>query len=141
MHIDYTRVDHGNQPFVVDINQATINNETFRTALWTGEHLQLTVMSIMPGETIGLEIHPHVDQFLRIEQGQGIVMMGEERNRLTFAQHVSEDFAIIIPAGTWHDVINTGDLELKLYSVYAPPNHPHGTVHQTKEIAELLEHD
>lgn len=96
----------------------------------------MTLMSINPGEDIGLETHPHVDQFLRLEQGQGMVQMGKEKNNLTFSQNVSDDFAIIIPAGTWHNLTNTGSTPLKLYSIYAPPNHPFATVHATKADAE-----
>lgn len=121
--------DYGPEPFVININEATKLNTNFRTALWTGCHLQLTLMSINVGEDIGLEIHPHVDQFLRIEQGQGLVMIGEHRDRLDFQRNVADDDAIIIPAGTWHNLINTGNIPLKLYSIYAPPQHPHGTVH------------
>ena len=128
--------DYGPNPFVVDIEEATLENNYFRTALWTGEHLQVTLMSIKPGEDIGLEIHPNTDQFLRIEQGQGIVMMGENRDRLDYRRRVSANDAIIVPAGTWHNVINTGRSALKLYSIYAPPQHPFGTVHVTKKDAE-----
>jgi len=97
-------------------------------------------MSIPVGESIGLEVHPNVDQFLRIEDGQGLVQMGVSRDHLTFRQPVFDDSAIFIPAGTWHNVTNTGHQPLKLYSIYAPPNHPHGTVHQTKAAAEAAEH-
>ena len=124
--------DFGPNPFVVDLMKATIYNNTFRTALWTGNNLQLTLMSIPVGEDIGLEMHPHVDQFLRIEEGQGLVQMGEHKDRLTFKQLVFNEYAIFIPAGTWHNLTNTGDKPLKLYSIYAPPNHPWGTIHQTK---------
>ncbi|KAB8139373.1 cupin domain-containing protein [Gracilibacillus oryzae] len=132
-------MDYGQQPFVVNINNITKQNRTFRTAVWTGDHLQLTLMSIAVGEDIGLEMHPDVDQFLRIEQGQGIVYMGQNKNNLNFARYVSDDTAIIIPAGTWHNVVNTGNIPLKLYSIYAPPNHPFGTVHQTKGDAMASE--
>ena len=132
--------DHGPNPFVVDIHKATNSNDTFRTALWTGTYLQLTLMSIPAGEDIGLEVHPHVDQFLRVESGQGLVQMGSSRDNLTFRQPAFEDSAIFIPAGTWHNLTNTGSKPLKLYSIYAPPNHPKGTVHQTKAIAEAAEH-
>lgn len=131
--------DYGPEPYVVNINEATIQNDNFRTALWTGNHLQLTLMSIDVGEDIGLEIHPKVDQFLRIEEGQGVVRMGERKDKLDFEEKVYDDFAIFIPAGTWHNVINTGDRPLKLYSIYAPPNHPRGTVHETKAEAEAAE--
>lgn len=124
--------DYGPQPFVVNINEATRQNKNFRTALWTGEHLQVTLMSINVGDDIGLEIHPNVDQFIRVEEGQGIVRMGKNKNNLDFQARVYDDFAIMIPAGTWHNVINTGKRPLKVYSIYAPPQHPHGVVHITK---------
>ncbi|MBV4439872.1 cupin domain-containing protein [Clostridium tyrobutyricum] len=132
-------IDYGPQPFVVDIDKATKQNNNFRTALWTGSHLQLTLMSINPGDDIGLEMHPNVDQFIRVEEGNGIVRMGNSRNNLDFEEKVEDDFAIIIPAGKWHNVINTGNKPLKVYSIYAPPNHPHSTVHVTKEDAEAAE--
>lgn len=131
--------DYGPEPFVVNINEITKQNNTFRTALWTGKYLQLTLMSINVGEDIGLEIHPDTDQFLRVEKGEGIVKMGKNQNNLNFQRRVSDDFAILIPAGTWHNVINTGNKPLKLYSIYAPPHHPHGTVHVTKADAETAE--
>lgn len=129
------KVDYGPRPFVVNIDEATKMNNTFRTALWTGDYLQLTLMSIQPGEDIGLEIHPDLDQFLRIEEGRGLVKMGYRRDRLDYKEMVYDDFAIIIPAGTWHNLINTGNQPLKLYSIYAPPQHPRGTIHETKEDA------
>lgn len=131
--------DYGPEPFVANIMEVTKQNNTFRTALWTGCHLQLTLMSIKVGEDIGLEIHPHLDQFIRIEEGQGLVMMGDSKNNLDLQKNVYDDFVFIIPAGKWHNLINTGNKPLKLYSIYAPPQHPHGTVHETKEIAEAAE--
>ncbi|MBU8906175.1 cupin domain-containing protein [Desertibacillus haloalkaliphilus] len=131
--------DYGSEPFVVDIEEATKQNTTFRTALWTGTHLQVTLMSIGVGEDIGLEIHPHLDQFIRIEEGQGIVQMGDQQDRLDFQEEVFADYAIIIPAGKWHNLTNTGDQPIKLYSIYAPPQHPYGTVHETKAIAMAAE--
>lgn len=124
--------DYGPKPFVVNINEATKQNNTYRTALWTGTHLQVTLMSLNVGEDIGLEMHSNVDQFLRIEQGQGIVQMGKSKDNLNFKRNVYDDYAIMIPAGTWHNLTNTGNIPLKLYSIYAPPNHPFGTVHVTK---------
>lgn len=131
--------DHGEAPFVVNINQAAKQNNTYRDAIWTGSHLQVTLMSINVGEDIGLEIHPVVDQFLRIEEGQGLVQMGKSADSLNFAKNASDDFAIIVPAGTWHNVTNTGNTPLKLYSIYAPSNHPFGTVHRTTTDAEIAE--
>jgi len=131
--------DFGPNPFVIDIARATLHNNTFRTALWTGPHLQLTVMCINPGEDIGLEVHHDVDQFLRIEQGRGLTCMGPTEDDLSFVQPVFDDSAIFVPAGTWHNITNTGDEPLKLYTIYAPPNHAFGTIHETKEIAEQEE--
>ncbi|PXW83816.1 mannose-6-phosphate isomerase-like protein (cupin superfamily) [Pseudogracilibacillus auburnensis] len=131
--------DYGKQPFVVNINEAAKMNNTFRTALWTGEHLQVTLMSLDVGEDIGLEVHPNVDQFLRIEDGEGFVQMGPTRDNLNFERSVQDDDAIMVPAGTWHNVTNTGNKPLKLYTIYAPPNHPFGTVQQTKADAMAAE--
>ena len=131
--------DYGPNPFTVNIKEATKQNNTFRTALWSGPHLQVTLMSIDVGDDIGLEIHPNVDQFLRIEQGQGFVQMGKSKDYLDFNSYVYDDSAIFVPAGTWHNVTNTGNTPLKLYSIYAPPNHPFGTVHPTKADAEAAE--
>ena len=128
--------DHGREPFVININQAAKHNNTYRDTIWTGNHLQVTLMSINVGEDIGLEIHPNVDQFLRIEEGQGIVQMGKSKESLNFVKNVGNDYAIMVPSGTWHNVTNTGNTPLKLYSIYAPPNHPFGTVHRTKADAE-----
>ncbi|MGF7059875.1 mannose-6-phosphate isomerase-like protein (cupin superfamily) [Brassicibacter mesophilus] len=131
--------DYGPEPFVVNINEATKQNNTFRTALWTGDNLQVTLMSINVGEDIGLEVHPTVDQFIRIEEGQGLVKMGDKKDKLDFQEKVYDDYAIMIPAGKWHNVINTGNKPLKLYAIYAPPEHPRGTVHETKADAEADE--
>lgn len=125
--------------WVGDIEQATIENETFRTVLWTGDHSQLTVMSILPGDDIGKEVHPDHDQFLRIEQGSGRVEMGPSENEVELTEDVGADWAIVVPAGVWHNVVNTGDGELKVYSLYSPAEHPPGTVHATKADAEAAE--
>ncbi len=131
--------DYGTEPFVVDIEEATKKNNNFRTALWTGNHLQLTLMSINVGGEIGLEMHPNLDQFIRIEDGEGLVKMGDRQDNLNYVQQVEDDFAFIIPAGTWHNLVNTGNKPIKLYSIYAPPQHPYGTVHKTKEESDAAE--
>src|SRR5699024_9190416 len=100
--------DYGKKPFVINIEEATKQNNTFRTAIWRGNHLQVTLMRIGVGDDIGLERHPTTDQFLRIEDGQGVVQMGDSQNELTFQRRVSDDDAIMVPAGKWHNVINTG---------------------------------
>lgn len=131
--------DQGKKPYVVNINEAAKQNDTFRTAIWTGEHLQVTLMSIDVGDDIGLEVHPHTDQFLRIEEGQGLVQMGKKKDELNFSRQVKDDDAIMVPAGFWHNVTNTGNQPLKLYAIYAPPEHPFGTVHPTKADAVAAE--
>ena len=125
--------DYGPKPFVINIEKATEENNTFRTALWTGKYLQLTLMSVDVNDDIGLEVHNDLDQFIRVEKGKAFVMMGDKKDKMDFKRRVSEDCVILIPAGKWHNVINTGCTPLKLYSIYAPPAHPHGTVHRTKE--------
>lgn len=131
--------DYGPEPFVVNIEEATTQNNNYRTALWTGEHLQVTLMSIDVGDDIGLEVHPTVDQFLRIEEGEGLVQMGDSENNLSYEKQAYDDFAIMVPAGKWHNVTNTGNTPLKLYAIYAPPEHERGTIHETKAIAEAAE--
>jgi mannose-6-phosphate isomerase-like protein (cupin superfamily) len=127
--------------WVGDIERTTLENETYRTVIHTGEHTQLTVMRLAPGEDIGREAHPHLDQFLRIESGTGQVEFGRSGDGVDETHDVEDDWAIIVPAGVWHNVVNTGDRDLKLYSLYAPPEHPDGTVHRTKADAEAAERD
>ena len=134
--VHVTLKDYGPEPTVLNIEAATVSNENFRLSLWTGSLLQLTVMSIPVGGEIGLEVHDDTDQFLRIEEGQGKVMMGDTENSLTFVRDVEADFAVFVPAGKWHNLVNTGDKPLKLYSIYAPVEHPHSTVHKTPEDDE-----
>lgn len=131
--------DGGPMPFTTDIARATRKNSNFRTALWTGCHLQLTLMCIPAGGEIGLEKHNDTDQFLRLESGNGIVKMGACREKPDFQKEICAGDAILIPAGTWHNIVNTGCTPLKLYSVYAPPQHPRGTVHRTKGEADAAE--
>ena len=132
--------DHGPKPYVVDIEKATLENDNYRTTLWTGAHLPLTVMSIQPGHDIGLEVHDDHDQFLRVEAGTGRVQMGPARDDLSFDETVTDDWVIFVPAGSWHNVTNTGDEPLQVYSIYSPPEHPHGTIHATKADADAAEH-
>jgi mannose-6-phosphate isomerase-like protein (cupin superfamily) len=128
--------DNGPDPNAFDIETATTENSTYRTVAWTGRYLQVTLMSIPPGQSIGLEKHPETDQFLRIDAGRGRCVMGPAEDRLDFEQEVSDGWSIQVPAGTWHDVVNTGDEELKLYVVYAPTHHAPGLVQETAEDAE-----
>ena len=116
------------------IETQTLKNAYFRQVLFTGKHAQLVVMCLQPGEEIGKEIHPNVDQFFRIEQGQARFVLSEEENV------VSDGDAVVVPAGTFHNVINTSKTTpLRLYTIYSPPNHPDGTVHKTKTEAEAAE--
>jgi len=125
--------------WIADIEQETLDNTTFRTVVFTGEHTQLTVMRLAPGEDIGREAHHDRDQFLRIEQGQARVELGRTAEAVDETHDVADDWAIIVPAGVWHNVVNTGSGELRLYSLYSPPEHPDGTVHRTKAEAEEAE--
>ncbi len=131
-------IDNGPAPLVTNIETATLENTNYRTTLWTGVNLQITLMSIEPGHDIGLEVHPTHDQFLRIEQGKAAVSMGPAKDQLqTWAASISD--AVVVPAGTWHNLVSTGDVALKVYSIYSPVQHPHGTVHVTKEEADAAE--
>lgn len=127
--------DPGARPNAFDIEKATTENSTYRTVAWTGKYLQVTLMSIPVGQSIGLEVHPGTDQFLRLEAGQGRCVMGPTQEDLDFQQDVADDWSIQVPAGTWHDVINTGDEPLRLYVVYAPVHHARGIVQATAEDA------
>ena len=130
------RKDYGPEPYVIDIEELTKENDLFRVAKWTGSNMQMTVMSIPVDGEVGLEVHDEHDQFLRIEEGEGKVVMGPAEDVLTQEWEVEDDFAIFVPAGTWHNILNTGDMPLKLYSIYAPGEHAHSTVHETFEDSE-----
>lgn len=120
--------------FVDNIEEKTENNTNFRQVLFTGKHAQLVVMNLKPSEEIGMEVHPNVDQFFRFEKGEGKVIINGEEHL------VSGGFAVVVPAGSQHNVINTSTTELlKLYTIYSPPNHPDGTIHKTKEEAMAAE--
>ncbi|HHX52704.1 MAG TPA: cupin domain-containing protein [Erysipelothrix sp.] len=133
MSFDFT--DRGKKPVVENIDSWTQDNNNYRTTVWTGEKMQLTLMSIQPGDDIGLEVHHGIDQFLRIESGKGLCQMGPSEDNLDFEVEVEDDFAIMVPADMWHNVINIGDEPLKLYALYAGPDHLPGTVHVTHEDA------
>ena len=127
--------DQGPEPFSFNIREATLQNDNFRQAIWTGEHFQITLMSIGVDSDIGDEVHANHDQFIRLEQGEGLVIMGDSMDNMDYQANVRENYAFVIPAGKWHNLVNVGDVPIKLYSIYAPPEHPQGTVHQTKEEA------
>ena len=130
----------GPNPFVTNIEADTLANDNYRTTRWTGSNIQLTLMSIEPGRDIGLEVHEHGDQFLRVEAGRARVQMGPAEDDLNFDREVGDDWAIFVPAGAWHNITNIGDEPLKVYAIYGPPEHPHGTDHATKAEADADEH-
>lgn len=122
--------------YVGHIEKDTAKNKYFRQVLFTGRHLQLVVMSLQPKEEIGNEVHEQVDQFFRIEQGKARFVFNNTEEHL-----VGAGDAVVVPAGTYHNVINTSPSKpLKLYTIYTPPQHPAGTVHKTKAEAEAGEH-
>lgn len=128
--------DNGPKPNAFNIEAETRANTNYRTTAWTGEYLQVTLMSIPVGESIGLEVHPETDQFLRLDAGKGRCVMGPAEDDLTFEQDVADGWSIQVPAGVWHDVINTGDEPLQVYAIYAPVHHASGIVHQTADDSE-----
>ena len=139
MDCDCRGGDHGSSPYVVDMAQEARENQNFRRVAWTGCHLQMTFMSISACGEIGLEVHPATDQLIRVEQGQAVVQMGNCRDSLGDRYTLSAGEAVLVPAGTWHNVRNTGRCPLKLSSLYAPPQHPRGIIHCTKEDAANAE--
>ncbi|MGZ5008382.1 MAG: cupin domain-containing protein [Methylobacter sp.] len=115
--------------FVQNIEDLAVENQAFRQVLYTAKNCQLVVMALKPGEEIGAEVH-RLDQFFRVEEGEGEVVLDGVRTA------IQDGFAIVVPAGTNHNVINTGSVPLKLYTLYAPPNHRDGVIHRTRDDAE-----
>jgi len=115
--------------YVQDIESIAINNKDFRKVLYTAQHCQLVVMALKPKEDIGMEVHK-LDQFFRVEEGSGEAVLGG------VCTGIRAGFAVIVPAGTYHNIINTGNVPLKLYTLYAPPNHRDGVVHSTRADAD-----
>ncbi len=116
--------------YVANIEDQTVDNEDFRRVVYTGRNLQLVLMTLPPGCDIGEEVHEDIDQFFRIEQGEGEIRIDGVAHR------VEDDFAVIVPAGARHNVVNTGSEPLRLYTIYGPPEHRDGVVHRTREDAE-----
>lgn len=125
--------DRGNTPCIVNMDCLAKQNKCYRTALWTGTHLQVTLMCIPVHGDIGLEMHSDVDQFIRIEDGCALVTMGKSQTALNCRQKINKNCAVFVPACTWHNIINIGKTPLKLYSIYAPPQHPFGTIDEVKQ--------
>ena len=132
--------DLGGEPWVMNIETITLGNAKFRATRWTGKYMQMTLMSIKPGGEIGQEMHDDIDQFIRVEQGKARVLMGKSKDNMSFSKEVGDDWAIFIPAGYWHNVLNIGKTPLKVYSIYSPAEHPAGTVHETFEESEAAHH-
>lgn len=131
--------DYGLCPYVTNVSRQASENVHFRTALWTGCHLQMTLMSIPVCQDVGLEFHKDTDQIIRIEHGVALVKIGKCKNSLDCELKACIGDTIFVPAGTWHNIINIGNAPLSLSSIYAPPHHPWGTVHHTKRDAKYME--
>ena len=130
------QTDQGADPYVINIEQMAVRNPNFRTAIWTGCYMQMTLMCIPLCGEIGLEVHQDTDQLIIVEQGKAEVMIGKCKEKQDFQKFMCKGDVVFIPAGSWHNIINVGRIPLKLASVYAPPHHPWGTVHSTKAEAE-----
>jgi mannose-6-phosphate isomerase-like protein (cupin superfamily) len=128
--------DIGPVPQSFDIERSTKDNTDYRSVAWSGRYLQVTLMSIPPGQDIGLENHPETDQFLRLDAGRGRVQMGPAKDDLPFDRAVSDGWCVLVPAGTWHNITNTGPAPMQLYAVYAPAHHAPGRVQATAAVAE-----
>lgn len=130
------QMDKGVEPFVANVECMAMKNQNFRKEIWTGCHVQMTLMSIPSGGEIGAEIHPDTDQIIRVEAGMAIVKMGRSRGKMECCRRISKNDTVFVPAGIWHNIINAGGHVLKVSSIYAPPHHPRGTVSRTKAEAE-----
>ena len=124
---------------IINIHKESLLNKNFRKEIWTGKHLQVTVMSIPPKSEIGIELHNNLDQFIRIQSGIASLYLGKTKKDIKFAGNANFNDAILIPAGTWHNILNKQNRPLKLYSIYAPPNHPIGAIHKTKLESDIEE--
>lgn len=133
--------DIGPQPHMFDIERATKANTNYRSVAWSGRYLQVTLMSIPVGGSIGFEVHPETDQFLRLDAGSGRVQMGAAKEELTFEKEVSEGWCVLVPAGTWHNISNIGATPMQVYAIYAPAHHTPGKVHPTAAAASADKND
>lgn len=123
--------DIGPQPHLFDLERATRDNRNYRTVAWSGRYLQVTLMSIPVDGEIGLEMHAQTDQFLRLDAGRGLVQLGTAKDQLSFHSEVSNGWGIMIPAGIWHNITNTGNEPMQVYAIYAPAHHTPGKVQAT----------
>ena len=129
------------RPCILNVRRGALSNDCYRREIWTGKHLQVTVMCIPAGGEIGLEVHEDLDQMLYVEYGVGSVYVGDEKRTVSYLGEADAATAIMIPAGTYHNVLNRRNAPLKLFSVYAPPKHPVGTTQRTKFDADLAENE
>lgn len=129
--------DIGPRPQSFDIEQATKENTDYRSVAWSGRYLQLTLMAIPAGGEIGLEAHPETDQFLRLDAGSGRVQMGPAKDDLPFRMEVTDGWCVLVPAGTWHNITNTGTTPMQIYTIYAPAHHAPDKVQATMAIAAV----
>lgn len=133
--IDAPIDDVGPRPNAFDIERTTKQNPDYRAVAWSGRYLQVTLMSIPVGGSIGLEAHPQTDQFLRLEAGRGRAQMGAAKDDLSFDKQVADGWCVLVPAGTWHNITNIGTLPMQVYAIYAPAHHTPGKVQATAAIA------
>jgi mannose-6-phosphate isomerase-like protein (cupin superfamily) len=133
--------DIGPQPYSFDLERATKANSKYRSVAWSGRYLQVTLMSIPVRGDIGLEAHPQTDQFLRLDAGRGLVQMGAAKDKLTFEREVSNGWCALVPAGTWHNITNTGTTPMQVYAIYAPAHHAPDKVQATAAAAEADQND
>jgi mannose-6-phosphate isomerase-like protein (cupin superfamily) len=133
--------DVGPQPQSFDIERATKENTNYRSVAWSGRYLQVTLMSIPVGGDIGLEAHPETDQFLRVDAGSGRVQMGATKDKLSFDGDVSNGWCVLVPAGTWHNITNTGQTPMQVYAIYAPAHHTPGKLQSTAAVAKADKDD
>ena len=132
--------DYGGEELALNMDRAVVENQNFRTTIWTGEHMQITLMCIKAGSEIGLEKHETLDQMLYILEGEGSLYTGKKEEDVKYIGEVGHGYAIVIPAGYYHNVVNKGSSPIKLFSVYAPPAHAKGTIHRTKEDSDREHH-
>ena len=125
--------EHGPSPYIANVGQYAMANSSYRSVFWTGCHLQMTLMSIPVCSDIGVEVHEDNDQIIRVEQGYGQLIIGECEEKMHYKRNISCGDTVFVPAGTWHNIKNTGRIPLKLSSIYSPPHHPAGLVMPVKE--------
>ena len=136
-YYSWDATDYGPYPLILNIKHDTLRNPSFRTTRWTGNHMQLTLMSIPVNCEIGVENHPNEDQYFCIIEGEGIISMGDSPYNLSYSQPIETDCAVLIPANIWHNLVNTGKQPLKVYCIYSPVVHHADTIHWTKRDSDL----